>query len=160
MGGPRLQVTSRPVTSADRRFLLRVYAGTREDVQAAAWSDEDRRHFIEMQFEAQKSDYERRFPDSDHSVLLVDGEPIGRVWVGRWPGELRLLDIALLPEHRNAGFGTVILRRLQESAAVAALPLRHSVFKKNVGALRFYERLGFEIVEDYEIYVLMEWTAR
>jgi ribosomal protein S18 acetylase RimI-like enzyme len=27
----------------------------------------------------------------------------------------------------------------------------------NDGALRFYERLGFTVVEDFETYVLMEW---
>lgn len=154
------ELTLRPVTVADRDFLLRVYEGTREDTLVAPWSEEERSRFVEMQFEAQSSDYDRRFPDSDHSVLLVAGEPVGRMWVGRWPDQLRLLDIALLPEHRNQGIGTIAIRRLQEDAAVAGLPLRHSVFKDNEAGLRFYERLGFEVVEDFEMYVLMEWTDR
>lgn len=152
--------TLRPATEADRDFLLRVYSSTREDVLAAPWSDEERSRFLEMQFQAQTQDYQRRFPDSGHSVLVVDEEPVGRVWVGRWPDELRLLDIALLPEHRNHGVGTIVIRWLQDEARVAGLPLRHSVFKTNEGALRFYARLGFEVVEDFDMYVLMEWTDR
>jgi ribosomal protein S18 acetylase RimI-like enzyme len=148
------------VTAADREFLLRVYADSRDDVQALPWPEAERRRFIEMQFEAQQLDYGRRFPDSDHSILLVDGERVGRLWVGRWPDELRLLDIALLVERRNQGIGTIVVRRLQDSAVSARLPLRHSVFKTNTGALRFYGRLGFEVVEDFDMYVLMEWTDR
>src|SRR3712207_7616078 len=41
----------------------------------------------------------------------------GRLDVARWPDELRIVDIALLPEHRNAGVGTALLRELQAKAA-------------------------------------------
>src|SRR3712207_2371416 len=51
----------------------------------------------------------------------------GRLDVARWPDELRIVDIALLPEHRNAGVGTALLRELQAKAArgeAAAHPRR------------------------------------
>ncbi len=150
--------TLRPVAPDDEPFLRRVYASTRADEMALVpWSDDEKQAFLDLQFDAQRTDYSARFPDSEHSIVLVDGEPVGRIWVGRWEDELRLLDIALLPEHRNAGTGSTLLRGLKEEAEAARLPLRHSVYKANEGALRFYERLGFTVIEDFEAYVLMEW---
>ena len=153
------EITLRPVTPSDREFLRRVYVGTRDDVQAVPWDDAQRRAFLDMQFEAQQTDYETRFPGAEHSIVLVDGVAHGRIWIDRRGDEIRLLDIALLPERRGHGTGRELLERLIAEARDAGLPLRHSVYKTNGAALRFYERLGFEVFEDYEMYVLMEWTG-
>jgi len=151
-------ITLRSATPHDKDFLLSVYASTRaEELALTPWSDAERLAFVEMQFAAQHTDYERRFPTSDHSVVQVDGVSVGRIWIARGDDEIRLLDVALLPEHRNEGIGTFLLRRMQDEAAVAGKPLRHSVYKMNSAALRFYHRLGFRVVEDFETYVLMEW---
>ncbi len=152
-------MTLRPVTGHDRPFLLRVYEGTRDDVSALPWPEQQRREFVAMQFAAQEADYGTRFPDAEHSVVLVDGVPHGRIWIDRNAAEIRLLDVALLPERRNRGTGRVLLERLIAEAQSAGKPLRHSVYKSNTGALRFYERLGFEVVETFEMYVLMEWRG-
>jgi GNAT superfamily N-acetyltransferase len=153
-------ITLRPVEQDDRQFLFRLYGTTREEELAlTGWDDEQKHAFLEMQFTAQQSDYANRFADSEHSIVLLDSEPVGRLWVARWEDEIRLLDITLLPNHRNAGAGTVLLKRLQGEARRAGRPLRHSVYKMNEGALRFYERLGFTVVEDFETYVLMEWLS-
>ncbi len=147
------------MTGADRDFLLRVYEGTRDDARAVPWPEEQRREFVAMQFAAQSADYETRFPNAEHSIVLVDGLPHGRIWIDRADTEIRLLDVALLPERRNRGTGRVLLERLIAEARDAGKPLRHSVYKSNTDALRFYERLGFAVVEDFELYVLMEWQA-
>ena len=148
----------RPVTAADDAFLLSVYSSTRaEEMALVGWPDERKRGFLEMQFRAQTTDYHARFPESDHSIIDVDGVAVGRMWVGRWNDEIRLLDIAILPEHRNRGTGQALLESLIEEARIDGTPLRHSVFKDNDRALRFYGRLGFEVSEDFDTYVLMEW---
>ncbi len=151
------EVILRPVEPSDEPLLLELYASTRDDVAQAPFTDEQRRGFIKMQHEAQRTDYQARFPAAEHSIILVDGEAQGRIWIDRRPEEIRLLDIALLPEHRDAGTGRVLVERLIDEARVAGVPLRHSVLSTNLDALRFYERLGFEVIEDYEMYVLMEW---
>jgi len=154
-----MRIELRPVTAEDRDFLFSVYASTREDVAQAPWSDEDRTAFLQMQFEAQSADYAARFPNADYSIIVADGVDVGRIWVDRGPNEIRLLDIALLPERRNRGNGRVLLERLIDEARLTFRPLRHSVYKTNIAALRFYGRLGFEVIEDFEMYVLMEWRA-
>lgn len=154
-------ITRRPVTSSDEAFLFRVFASTRSDEMALVdWDEAQKLAFLESQFRAQATDYARRFPDSEHSILLAGGEPVGQVWIGRWADEIRLLDIAVLPDWRNRGIGAFVVRQLQDDAVAAGLPLCHSVFTGNIGARRFYERLGFEVVKDFDMYVLMEWTDR
>lgn len=153
-----MPVSLRPVTADDGRFLLVLYTETRAaEMDLLPWSDTQKTEFVTMQFEAQLSDYSRRFPDAEHSIISSDDLAIGRIWVDRRREEIRLLDITILSEQRNRGVGTGLLLDLQAEAQRLQRPLRHSVYKANEGALRFYARLGFNLVEDYEAYVLMEW---
>ena len=87
----------------------------------------------------------------------VDDPPAGRIWVGADDKQIRLLDIALLPEFQNRGIGAILLRELIDEAKQAQKPLRHMVFMLNENAHRFYERLGFVEIEDVGGYKHMEW---
>ena len=149
----------RPVRPEDEEFLLDVYASTRADEMALVnWSESQKRDFLRMQFNAQRSEYTARFPvEAEYSVILFEGRPAGRFWVARTAEEIRLLDIALLPEFQNRGIGTLLLRRLMDEAARKGVPLRHMVFKFNTAASRFYERLGFKLFEEAGAYDHMEW---
>jgi ribosomal protein S18 acetylase RimI-like enzyme len=122
------------------------------------WWDVQKRAFLGGQFKAQRTDYTTRFPDAEHSIVIADDEPIGRIWIDRRADEIRLLDIAILPRWQNAGVGTALVEQLQQQTAEAGLPLRHSVHTTNRDALRFYQRLDFVVVEDFETHVLMEWS--
>jgi hypothetical protein len=44
-----------------------------------------------------------------------------------------------------------------EEAASANKPLRHMVYILNNDGQRFYERLGFSVIEDLGAYKHMEW---
>ena len=61
---------------------------------------------------------------------------------GSRPAEIRLVDISLLPEFRNRGLGTSLLRDLFTEAEAAGKPLTIHVEKFNP-AMRLYQRLGF-----------------
>ncbi|MCL1588452.1 MAG: GNAT family N-acetyltransferase [Actinomycetia bacterium] len=144
---------------SDDRFLFALYESTRATEMALVlWSDDQKRDFLKGQFEAQRTDYVTRFPDAKHSIVIADDEHIGRIWIDRRAGEIRLLDIAILPRWQNAGVGTALVEQLQQQATEAGLPLRHSVHTTNRDALRFYQRLDFVVVEDFETHVLMEWN--
>jgi GNAT superfamily N-acetyltransferase len=155
-GGRR--VSLRAVGPEDEEFLLRVYASTREEeLSQVEWGEGQKEGFLRMQSEAQRGQYETRFPDAEYDVILLDGHPVGRIWIGRTPEQVRLLDIALLPEAQNQGVGTVLLRALIEEARASRKKLRHMVFVLNPDATRFYERLGFVPIEEFGAYVHMEW---
>jgi ribosomal protein S18 acetylase RimI-like enzyme len=86
----------------------------------------------------------------------MQGVPVGRLYVDRCEKAIRIMDIALLPEHRRAGIGTKLLRELQDEARTAGKTLTIHVEKFNP-ALRLYQRLGFQQIEDKGIYLFLEW---
>ncbi|HKG15989.1 MAG TPA: N-acetyltransferase [Pyrinomonadaceae bacterium] len=154
-------VSLRPATEEDYEALVRVYASTRADelTQVTWWDDAQKLAFCRSQYDAQKAEYEARFPDAEYDVIVLEGKTAGRVWVGRDEKEIRLLDIALLPEFRGQGVGAVLVGALIEEARSAGKRLRHMVFMLNEGARRFYERLGFRVTEEFAGYLHMEWSA-
>ena len=153
-------VTLRAVSSGDRDFLLHLYGTTREDeLEPLPWTDGEKAAFLEMQFDAQAVAYRDAFPDGEFLVVLLDGDPAGRLYLATLPGELRLIEVALLPDHRGRGIGTALI------AAIVARAERDGV---DVGlhvehwspAKRLYERFGFETVELRGIYEFMRRPAR
>ena len=151
-------VTLRAVTAGDDEFLLAVYAITRADELAQVeWGEGQKELFVRWQFDLQRREYDARFPDARYQLILIDGEPAGRIWVGEDEEQIRLLDIALLPQFQKRGAGTVLLRELMKEAARAGKLLRHMVFVLNNDAHRFYERLGFVVIEDLGAYKHMEY---
>lgn len=151
-------VELRPVSESDNEFLLSIYASTREDELAQVeWAEGQKEMFLRWQFELQRREYSARFPDAAYHVIVVDEQPAGRIWVGADDEQIRLLDIALLPEFQNRGVGTILLRHLMDEATQTGKALRHMVFVLNNNADRFYERLGFTVIEDLGAYRHMEW---
>ena len=149
-----------PVTESDDQFLLGLYASTREqELAQAEWIEGQKEVFLRWQFDLQRREYETRFPDADYRVIVIDRQRAGRIWIGADDEQIRLLDIALLPEFQNRGVGTKLLERLQSEAQSAGKALRHMVFVLNNNADRFYERLGFKKIEDFGAYKHMEWRA-
>ncbi|SCF04331.1 Ribosomal protein S18 acetylase RimI [Micromonospora viridifaciens] len=87
---------------------------------------------------------------SDVSVLLAEraGEPLGYVSALRrvhlWSGRdiLALDDLWVRASARDAGVGRALMLALARTAADDGLVIRWEVKPENVGAQRFYRRLG------------------
>ena len=65
---------------------------------------------------------------------------------------------ALLPEYRNQGIGTLLLRQLQEEANRGRKPLRLQIIRFN-RAVNLLERLGFVRTSETGTHFQMEWMA-
>jgi len=107
-----------------------------------------------MQFDAQARYYRENYAEAKFSVILANRRPAGRLYVARWPEEIRIVDIAVLPEYRNAGIGTALLKDLISESEESGKPLSIHVERFNP-ALRLYGRLGFQQEEDKGVYQLM-----
>jgi ribosomal protein S18 acetylase RimI-like enzyme len=149
-------VTLRPFREEDLELLFRIYASTRwEELAPVPWDDEQKQAFLRMQAVAQHAYYQENYKGADWLVIERFGLPAGRLYVHRREKEIRLVDIALLPEHRNAGIGSELLRELIAESTAVSKPLRIHV-EKNNPALSLYERLGFVPIVDKGVYHLME----
>jgi ribosomal protein S18 acetylase RimI-like enzyme len=147
----------RPIRPEDEAFLYEVYASTRADEMAiTGWTAAQQQAFLQMQFKAQRQYYLQEYPSAEYHIIQRDGVDIGRRIVNRAGGEILLMDIALLPEYRNGGIGTALIRDLMAEAEQTDRPLRLHVEFFN-RALRLYERLGFSKIGDVSVYFEMEW---
>lgn len=156
---PGLEIGVRPIIAADADFLCDLYADTRADEMAAVdWPAEQKQAFLRMQFDAQHRHYQQYYPNAAFDIILLAGRPIGRLYLDRWATEFRIVDIALVPEHRKRGIGTAFLQAIHAEAQRAGLPVTIHVEQFNP-ALRLYQRLGFEPVGVNGVYYLMKWPA-
>lgn len=147
----------RSIVPEDEQFLCALYASTRADEMAITpWSEEEKTNFLRMQFTAQHTYYQEQFKTVDFDIIELNGTVIGRFYIDRREDEIRLIDIALLPEHQGAGLGKLMMQLLLDEAADKALPVRLHV-EGNNPARRLYDRLGFKPIADKGVYEMMEW---
>ena len=146
----------RPATDEDEAFLLTVYAGTREEELAlTGWDAAAKDAFLRMQFAAQDSHYRQHFSDASFDIVTVDGVPAGRLYVDRRDAEIRIIDIALLPEHRGRGIGTALITSILAEAEKTGKTVVIHVERDN-RARRLYGRLGFVEVAEQGLHLLLE----
>lgn len=151
----------RPLTLVDGEsdipFLRELYASTRQDEMAlTGWPQQQIDAFLLQQFEAQHSFYMQQFTSADFDVILnADNTPIGRLYLDERDDEFRIIDIALLPQHRGKGIGGKIMQDIIDRAFGAKKPLTIHV-ESNNPAMRLYHRLGFKKIEDQGVYHLMK----
>jgi ribosomal protein S18 acetylase RimI-like enzyme len=151
------------IGDGDLPFLEDVYASTREEELAPVpWSAGHKRQFLRWQFANQHQYYQQYYPSCEFLVVERAGasgvQRLGRLYVDRWPDQIRLVDIALLPAFRGAGVGGALLRSIMREGEAHRLPVTIHVEATN-RALGLYRRLGFRHVDSNGIYYLMRWAA-
>lgn len=147
----------RDIEPGDEPFLFEVYTSTRlDELAVTGWSELQIHAFLAQQFAAQHSHYQTHYADAQFSVIMDGDTPIGRLYVARWPREIRIVDIALLSEYRGRGVGAQLLREILAEGRASAKPVTIHVERMNP-ALRLYERLGFRETKDKGVYLLLTW---
>ena len=155
----RVEVVLRPSTDADHEFLVGLYGSTREEeLSRVPWAPGQLEAFVRMQFTAQDTEYRRHNPHGSFDVVEVAGRPGGRLIVDRRPGDIRVVDVSLVPAARGAGIGTRLLGDLVEEARDTGRIVSIHVEAHNRAA-ELYARLGFAVAADLGVYRRMEWTG-
>lgn len=155
-----MAVTLRPAGADDEDFLYALYCSTRQR-EVTAWGVDagQSEMILKMQYMAQRHQYRSQFPEADHDIILLDGQPIGRVMVNRRPEQNTGVDIALLAEYRSQGIGGELIQALLDEATHAGKPFRIHVERTNP-AIHLYNRLGFAIIADTGAHFIMEWNSK
>ena len=169
----------RPETPADVDFLIALYTSTRwQELAPVEWPDAAKQDFLAQQCQLQHAHYLQHYVGAellvlraDHSALSQFGlaaqvapsaacgtelKPIGRLYCRRGASEIRLMEIALLPQFCGRGIGGVLIQALQAEASAAALALNLHVEPTNP-AQRLYRRLGFHRLEQRGVYDFLSW---
>ncbi|MEM7452907.1 MAG: GNAT family N-acetyltransferase [Planctomycetota bacterium] len=152
------KITRRPVTDDDLEFLHRLYESTRWDLDLLPLNDEQKKAFVDQQFNAQHTHYHKFFAGADFDIVLLNDRPVGRIYVWEGKKEVRVVDISMLPEFRGSGIGGTVMQQAIDQAARADKPLRLWVESVNP-ARQWYEKTGFHVIEDKGINQHMELPA-
>jgi ribosomal protein S18 acetylase RimI-like enzyme len=146
----------RPATPEDEPFLRELYRVTR-GAEFAALPPMQVRAICDAQFDAQLAGYRGAFQEVRQLVVASREEPAGRVIKARDASSLWLLDIALMPAFRHRGWGSQLVRGLQDEARACASPLRLHV-EKSSPSLAWYQRLGFVVEDTSELHCELKWA--
>ena len=151
------EVSLRPELPDDVGFLFQVYVSTRtEELALTNWDEATRTAFLTQQFNAMRRGYRAMFPAGEFLIIQLAGQPVGRMVLNRSAAQIRVVDVALLPEFRNQGIGTGLMRGVGAEAAGIGKVVTLSVLKFN-RAGQWYARLGFTPVGEAGIYDEWEW---
>jgi ribosomal protein S18 acetylase RimI-like enzyme len=150
-------ITLRPETAIDEPLLRQIYAASRnEELASVPWADAQKSAFLDMQFTLQRNHYRQHYPDAEFLIISQADTPIGRYYLHRGKTDLLLIDIALLPPYRRQGIGSLLLHNLLAEAEAANKPVQLHVEQFNP-AQHLYRQLGFSVIEDKGIHLLMQW---
>lgn len=154
------ELNYKAISEKDMAFLSELYASTRwKELEQTPWNLEQKQNFLQMQFDAQHKHYQSHYPKSDYLLILYKTQEIGRIYLDRDETSICLIDIAFLPEFRNRGFGTQILKNLINEAQSTQKKITIHVENFNP-AYNWYAKLGFQQVEDKGVYQYMEWYPK
>ena len=150
-------LTYRNASPEDAEFLFELYASIRTaELNSWGWDTQQQEAFLKMQFHAQQTSYKNQFPTSNYQIIMMQQLAVGSILVIRDKAEIRLADIALLPEYRDRGIGSFLIQNLLAEASQAGKPVRLQVIHFN-RAIQLYQRLGFSKVGDNGTHFLLEW---
>ena len=149
----------RDVGGQDQDFLDVLYITSREDLVPPGADVGLLMPLLRMQQKAQQAGFQNSFPAARHLVLARAGQPIGRVVVDTSPTDLRLVDIAILPQARRIGAARAVLQVLQAAAQAQGLGMSLAVSKANQAARGLYLTQGFRVATQDELFEQMVWQG-
>jgi len=145
-----------PISDQDLDFLFELYSITRADEMAlSGWSQADVQNFLFMQFNLQHAQYMKNYSNPSFDLIKLGDNTIGRLYVNRGNSEIRIIDIAILPDFRKRGVAKFLMNQIiQESMDVNKKITLH--VEQNNPILAWYSNLGFKTISEIGIYYYME----
>jgi ribosomal protein S18 acetylase RimI-like enzyme len=151
------EITLEPEEPDDDAFLFELYSTTRAaEMALTLWSDEQRRAFLRQQYELRRFHYLRYHSSAERLVIRGNGNRIGRIAIHRRENEIRIMDIALVPQYRGVGIGSQLIHDLLVEGSMQHMPVTLHVERHNKAA-ELYQRLGFRVIEEDEVYLFLKW---
>tara|TARA_R110001583_G_scaffold11973_2_gene53372 strand:- start:47 stop:409 length:363 start_codon:yes stop_codon:yes gene_type:complete len=104
----------------------------------------------------QREIHKQKFVASETEIIIYNEQEIGILIVKESGNEIYLQSILIEKKFQNLGIGRMIMERIIERANSVKKPIRLQVFKVNLKAQRFYEKLGFEKISEMENHIGMK----
>jgi ribosomal protein S18 acetylase RimI-like enzyme len=148
----------RPKTAADTAFLFDLHESVKgAELALMPVADPLRRQLLEMQSRAMTMSYRSGFPAGRFEVVTLNQVPIGRLITGNGQDRFHIVYIALVPEWRNRGLGTVLMTLVLDQPRRRGTTCEATVALDNLASLRLWCRLGFTGRERGSTGLILEW---
>jgi GNAT superfamily N-acetyltransferase len=105
----------------DFRSVVRSDDALLSSLARSRWSHLPLPELIDLQDRAQRAAYIEQWGAAGDHIIVVDGEPVGRVWWADTATGRTIVDIAVLPSQRGAGVGTQVVKELVAGAGARAV---------------------------------------
>ena len=152
-------LTLRPTRADDQEFLYRLfYSVHTEKLRLVPLGEEEKTKLVELMYQGFTRHYSSLAPVSDDRLILLNNESIGRMILLQTREEIRLADLAILPEYRKRGIGSALIGQVQTESMMSKRPVRLQVAQFD-RALGLYRRLGFYKTDVEGPYIHLEWLA-
>jgi ribosomal protein S18 acetylase RimI-like enzyme len=149
----------RSVHERDQEFIDTLYRSTREDLLMLPMDPAFIDDLIRSQQRIHEFGVQQNYPHAQTKILEYQGQALGRMIFEHTVGDIRLIDIAVLPSAQRQGLARCMLQHLQQMAETHQASLSLRVVKNNFKARWFYLSAGFQIVGEDEISEQMCWRA-
>ncbi|AGY75266.1 GNAT family N-acetyltransferase [Clostridium autoethanogenum] len=147
-----------PAEPKDYEFLLKVFKEGRPELNFISnLSEEKKEDIIVEQFKIQQQQLARMYPKAEFYIVKLNDESVGRLYLHRGEANYRILEIGLLEQYRNQGIGRRTMKLIIENAIKERKNLSLQVIWFNNKAFLFYEKLGFKITENNNIFCEMQY---
>ena len=151
------RLSLRPETGADEPIVMKMYASTRSsELEMLPWNEWQKADFVKMQHIAQHTHYVKEYNTERFDIILLDGQPAGRLYIEEKEDQLLLVDIIVLPEYQQQGIGGYYMEQLLEEAAEKQKKVALHVYSDS-WVRELYLRLGFEEKGGTDVHTYMEW---
>lgn len=150
----------RPVNEADDAFLEALYFSRRTDLQQAGADEQFVRQLINMQYRTQLLGIKNTYPQARHLLIENAGLCVGRLVMDVGSADIRVIDLALVPDVQRKGMGKAVLRIIQHEATEKKLDISLSVEKNNLTARALYLKAGFKVHNDDALFEHMRWCRQ
>lgn len=152
----------RIATPADREFFSRLYATTRDELKSLGLPPAQFAELMQSQQRIQEHGMRMTYPNAQEWMIYLQREDyveIGRLISDFTDNDWRIVDIAILPEYRNQGWGQQVMRSVMNQASLTGGTVSLGVMHFNEAAKRLYQHLGFSVIKQDAIHAQMIWRS-
>lgn len=145
-----MQIASRLAQPADQATIWQLYQQAMRSHIDAIWGWDDR---------WQEDDFAKAIASCWTYVVEVDGACCGylQLEVGKDAGTIHVRMLVLAAPARSRGIGARLLAAITALGRQAGYTLQLRVFRINGAARRFYERAGWQVIEEEPAFYLMRY---
>ncbi|WP_297417475.1 GNAT family N-acetyltransferase [Clostridium sp.] len=151
-------ISLQKVKLEESEFLLKIFKESNPELlYICGLGEEEKRVILLQQFTIETKQLMQIYPNAEFNIVMLNEEPIGKLYINYGKTADRIIEIALLEEYRGRGIGKELIEIVIKNAKKAGKNVRLQVAWFNQNAYGLYKKLGFQVIENKEVFFEMEY---